>query len=68
MRGRGLELERMRGETPNEPGGRVGSEESARFGPLFFRALAQELITSTKAAGRLGIPLTETNRKFEMID
>lgn len=61
-------VSRKYGWQNQEPGDWVGSEESSRFEPLVFRALAQDLITSTKAAGLLGIPVSELNRKFETID
>ncbi len=61
-------VSRKYGWHTKDPGVWIGSEESARFEPLVFRALAQDLITSTKAAGLLGIPVSELNRKFETID
>lgn len=61
-------VSRKYGWHTKDPGVWVGSEESSRFEPLVFRALAQDLITSTKAAGLLGIPVSELNRKFETID
>jgi len=56
------------GWTKNEPGRWVGEESSKRFEPLVLRALAQELISTSKAAGLLGISLPELAEKFETID
>lgn len=50
-----------------DPGHWAGEEESSRFEPLVLRALAQDLITTTKAAGLLGVSLPELGRKFEMV-
>lgn len=54
--------------TKNEPGRWVGEEKSKRFEPLVLRALAQELISTSKAAGLLGVSLPELAEKFETID
>jgi transcriptional regulator with XRE-family HTH domain len=51
-----------------DPGKWVGEEESSRFEPLVLRALAQGLISTSKAAGLLGISLPELGEKFETID
>jgi Zn-dependent peptidase ImmA (M78 family)/ribosome-binding protein aMBF1 (putative translation factor) len=51
-----------------DPGSWIGNEESSRFEPLVVRALAQELITTSKAAGLLGVSLPELGRKFEPIE
>jgi Zn-dependent peptidase ImmA (M78 family)/ribosome-binding protein aMBF1 (putative translation factor) len=51
-----------------DPGKWIGEEESSRFEPLVLRALAQELISTSKAAGLLGISLPELGEKFETID
>lgn len=56
------------GWTKNEPGRWVGEENSKRVEPLVLRALAQELISTSKAAGLLGISLPELAEKFETID
>ena len=42
-----------------EPGKWSGDEKSSRFEPLVLRALAQELVTHSKAAGLLGITLPD---------
>lgn len=51
-----------------DPGRWVGEEESARFEALVLRALAQELITTSKAAGLLGISLPELGELFKPVD
>lgn len=48
----------------NEPGMWVGDEKSSRFEPLVLRALAQELVTPSKAAGLLGVSLTELGARY----
>jgi Zn-dependent peptidase ImmA (M78 family)/ribosome-binding protein aMBF1 (putative translation factor) len=50
-----------------EPGKWAGDEQSSRFEPLVLRALAQELISTSKAAGLLKISLPELGEKFETI-
>jgi Zn-dependent peptidase ImmA (M78 family) len=52
----------------NDPGKWIGEEESRRFKPLVLRALAQELITTSKAAGLLGISLPELGEEFTPLD
>jgi len=54
--------------TKNEPGNWIGEENSKRFEPLVLRALAQELISTSKAAGLLGVSLPELGAKFETIE
>ena len=54
--------------TKDEPGRWVGEENSKRFEPLVLRALAQELISTSKAAGLLGVSLPELGEKFETIE
>ncbi|RYZ64430.1 MAG: ImmA/IrrE family metallo-endopeptidase, partial [Proteobacteria bacterium] len=51
-----------------DPGKWIGAEESCRFKPLVLRALAQELITPSKAAGLLGISLPELGTEFTPVD
>jgi len=51
-----------------DPGNWVGDEKSSRFEPLVLRALAQELITPSKAAGLLGISLPELGELYEPVD
>lgn len=51
-----------------DPGTWIGDEKSSRFEPLVLRALAQELITTSKAAGLLGVTLSELGEKFKPID
>ncbi len=51
-----------------DPGTWIGEEESCRFKPLVLRALAQELITTSKAAGLLGISLPELGEEFTPLD
>jgi len=52
----------------NEPGRWIGDEKSSRFEPLVLRALAQELISTSKAAGLLKVSLPELGEKFETIE
>ncbi|MEI6175522.1 MAG: XRE family transcriptional regulator [Verrucomicrobiota bacterium] len=52
----------------NEPGDWFGEEQSSRFEPLVLRALAQELITPSKAAGLLGISLPELGSRYTPLD
>lgn len=52
----------------NDPGTWVGDEKSSRFEPLVLRALAQELITPSKAAGLLGISLPELGERYTPLD
>lgn len=61
-------VSRKYGWHTNDPGRWIGEEESSRFEPLVLRALAQDLITTTKAAGLLGVSLPDLGRKFETID
>lgn len=56
------------GWTKRDPGNWSGEEKSSRFEPLVLRALAQELISASKAAGLLGISLPELGEKFVTID
>lgn len=51
-----------------DPGNWVGNEKSSRFEPLVLRALAQELITPSKAAGLLGISLPELGALYQPVD
>lgn len=51
-----------------EPGHWSGAESSNRFEPLVLRALAQERISTSKAAGLLNVPLPELGAKFNLID
>ncbi len=51
-----------------DPGKWIGDEESNRFEPLVLRALAQELITTSKAAGLLGMSLPELGEAFDPVD
>lgn len=51
-----------------EPGEWVGEEKSNRFQPLVLRALAQELITPSKAAGLLGVTLPELGELYALLD
>ncbi len=51
-----------------DPGKWIGEEESGRFKALVLRALAQEIITTSKAAGLLGISLPELGEMFEPVD
>lgn len=52
----------------DEPGDSFGDEQSSRFEPLVLRALAQELITASKAAGLLGISLPELRSRYTPLD
>jgi Zn-dependent peptidase ImmA (M78 family) len=51
-----------------DPGKWIGDEESNRFKPLVLRSLAQELITTSKAAGLLGLSLPELGEAYKPID
>ena len=51
-----------------DPGKWIGDEGSRRFKPLVLRAMAQELITASKAAGLLGISLPELGKEFTPLD
>lgn len=50
-----------------DPGEWIGCEESSRFKPLVLRALAQDLITTSKAAGLLQISLSELGEDYKPI-
>jgi Zn-dependent peptidase ImmA (M78 family) len=52
----------------SEPGAWMGDEKSSRFEPLVLRALAQEFITASKAAGLLGISLPELGERYTPLD
>lgn len=52
----------------NDPGKWIGDEESHRFRPMVQRALAQGLITTSKAAGLLGISLPELGELYTPVD
>lgn len=52
----------------NEPVSWIGDEKSSRFEPLVLRALAQELVTPSKAAGMLGVSLPELGARYTPID
>ncbi len=52
----------------NEPGTWSGDEKSSRFEPLVLRALAQELITPSKAAGLLGVSLPGLGERYTPLD
>lgn len=56
------------GWSKDEPGKWIGDEKSSRFEPLVLRALAQELITPSKAAGLLGISLPELGDRYTPLD
>lgn len=56
------------GWSTNEPGKWIGDEKSSRFEPLVLRALAQDLITPSKAAGLLGISLPELGARYTPLD
>ncbi len=49
----------------NEPGRWIGDESSQRFEQLVLRAMAEELITTSKAAGLLGVDLATLAERFE---
>jgi len=57
-----------KGWRTDEPGSWVGDEKSSRFEPLVLRALAQELITPSKAAGLLGVSLPELGERYTPLD
>lgn len=48
-----------------DPGKWIGEEESHRFKPLVLRALAQELITTSKAASLLKISLPDLGEAYK---
>ncbi len=51
----------------NEPGRWVGEETSSRFKHLVFRALAEEIITTSKACGLLDLTNGELAAEFELV-
>lgn len=51
--------------TKGEPGAWVGEETSYRFKQLTYRALAQELITASKACGLLNCSSSELAEEYE---
>lgn len=51
----------------NEPGRWVGEETSSRFKHLVFRALAEEIITTSKACGLLDLTNGELAEEFELV-
>lgn len=55
------------GKASPEPGRWKGSESSDRFPMLVYRATAKELITRSKAAGLLGVPLSAFDKEFTFI-
>jgi Zn-dependent peptidase ImmA (M78 family) len=50
-----------------EPGHWVGDEESNRFQQLVYRALAEEVITVSKACGLLNLTNKELAEKFDLV-
>ena len=61
-----IQTNRM-GWRKNEPGKWKGSEESSRFKQLVFRALAEEVISSSKACGLLSLTGEELAESFEYV-
>jgi Zn-dependent peptidase ImmA (M78 family) len=61
-----IQANRM-GWRKNEPGKWKGSEESSRFKQLVFRALAEEVISSSKACGLLSLTGEELAESFEYV-
>lgn len=57
---------RSRGWNKTEPGERYAPERPQLFARLVYRALAQDLISESKAAELLRLPLTEFQRKRSM--
>ncbi len=51
----------------DEPGTWKGSESSSRFNQLVFRALAEEVITASKACGLLSLTGEELAESFEFV-
>lgn len=52
---------------PGEPGEWKGSESSNRFKQLVFRALAEEIISASKACGLLSLTSAELADSFEFV-
>jgi len=51
----------------NEPGEYIGKEHANRFDQLVYRAAAEEIITFTRAAELLNLPLSEFRRAFQIV-
>jgi Zn-dependent peptidase ImmA (M78 family)/DNA-binding XRE family transcriptional regulator len=51
----------------NEPGEYLGKEHANRFDQLVYRAAAEEIITFSRAAELLNLPLSEFRRAFQIV-
>ena len=51
----------------NEPGEYLGKEHANRFDQLVYRAAAEEIITFSRAAELLKMPLSEFRRAFQIV-
>lgn len=51
-----------------EPGNWMGNEKSSRFKQMVYRALSDEVITTSKACGLLNVSSSELAESFEFID
>lgn len=54
----------VRGWKKNEPGSYHGKERAKRFKQLVFRAAAEDIITFSKAAEFLNVPLSDFRKEF----
>jgi len=54
----------VRGWKKNEPGVYHGKERASRFKQLVYRAVAEEIITFSKAADFLNVPLSNFRKEF----
>lgn len=56
-----------RGWKTEEPGEYLGKEHANRFDHLVYRAAAEEIITFSRAAELLNLPLSEFRRAFQLV-
>jgi Zn-dependent peptidase ImmA (M78 family)/transcriptional regulator with XRE-family HTH domain len=56
-----------RGWKTEEPGEYLGKEHANRFDQLVYRAAAEEIITFSRAAELLNLPLSEFRRAFQLV-
>jgi predicted HTH domain antitoxin len=51
----------------NEPGEYLGKEHANRFDQLVYRAAAEEIITFSRAAELLNMPLSNFRQAFQIV-
>jgi Zn-dependent peptidase ImmA (M78 family) len=51
----------------NEPGEYLGKEHANRFDQLVYRAAAEEIITFSRAAELLNLPLSQFRQAFQIV-